>query len=139
MSNSNSNDNAEKKPNNFNVVQSSPTTAPAKSFNPNKKGSIVCVRGEYAGATFEIGENGLTIGRDPRTCNLVLSQNTDVISRTHCKVTYNPLDNSYTIYDYSSTGTFVNLNRRLVANQPSKFTSGTEFYLANQNNVFRLN
>lgn len=53
---------------------------------------IYGIKGEYAGAEAAVG-NGIVIGRDPAACQLVL--NKDKVSRRHCKIAYNPANNTY--------------------------------------------
>ena len=50
---------------------------------------LVGVKGMWAGAQFinNTGE-GLVVGRDPKQCNIIISQNANSISRKHCVVKY---------------------------------------------------
>ena len=95
---------------------------------------IYGIKGEYAGAEAAVG-NGIVIGRDPAACQLVL--NKDKVSRRHCKIAYNPANNTYVVTDYSSNGTYIS-GKAMQKNQPTEIPAGTMIQLGKDGDIFRL-
>ena len=95
---------------------------------------IYGIKGEYAGAEAAVG-NGIVIGRDPAACQLVL--NKDKVSRRHCKIAYNPANNTYVVTDYSSNGTYI-AGKAMQKNQPTEIPAGTMIQLGKDGDIFRL-
>ena len=68
-------------------------------------GKMVCEKGAVSGKAIEIPQAGLTIGRDPAQCNLVIPD--DHVSKVHCVIT--PSNQGLVVEDKQLTnGTFVN-------------------------------
>lgn len=103
-------------------------------------GHIVGVRGMYNGVSFDISDNeAIVIGRDPRVAQIVIGEGAQNVSRQHCIVTYSVRDNSFNIKDTSKNGTFSVANRtKLPHGVFTKVPSGTEIYLGDKSNTFRL-
>ena len=101
-------------------------------------GAIEGITGDYKGATINLkpGEK-IMIGRDPQSCNIVLSSEKKDISRTHCSVKYDPYTDSFKVIDMSSNGTFVN-GQRLIKDQEMQLKAGTVISLGSGENQFRL-
>jgi len=95
---------------------------------------IYGIKGEYAGAEAAVGD-GIVIGRDPAACQLVL--NKDKVSRRHCKIAYNPANNTYVVTDYSSNGTYIS-GKAMQKNQPTEIPAGTMIQLGKDGDIFRL-
>ena len=91
--------------------------------------------GQYANQVFPL--NGqMVFGRNVNACNVLFSDDTKGISRTHCKVEVN--GDSVIITDLgSSYGTFVN-GSKLQPYAPRKLNVGDTFYLGDKNNLFSL-
>ena len=51
-----------------------------------KKSYLICTKGIFAGQTFEIADNTMTIGRDKNSCTFVFPEETPGISSNHCSV-----------------------------------------------------
>lgn len=93
-------------------------------------GSLVCTRGAFAGARFDLaGSSAVVIGRSPRESQIVLPQAEAQISRKHALVSYSSMDNCYYITDYSRNGTYLSGGVRAPAGQPCRVTRGTSLYL----------
>ncbi|MCD7774513.1 MAG: FHA domain-containing protein [Clostridiales bacterium] len=103
-------------------------------------GKITCTVGMYKGATFDIMDNEeIIIGRDPRAAQIVIGEGAQNVSRQHCKITYNASDNTYSVMDTSKNGTLSNATRqKLPHNVYTKVPTGTEIYLGDRSNMFRL-
>ena len=101
-------------------------------------GAIEGLSGDYKGASINLkpGEK-LLIGRDPQSCNIVISSEKKDISRTHCSVKYDPYTDSFKVIDMSSNGTFVN-GQRLIKDQEMQFRAGTVLSLGSGENQFKL-
>jgi len=96
--------------------------------------SLVCTKGQYAGANITIN-GSLSIGRDPKRCQLVIS-NANGISSMHCEIRAGA--NGITLTDMGSTnGTFVG-GRKLSANETVTLNNGDSFYLADGGNEFKI-
>ena len=101
-------------------------------------GAIEGLSGDYKGASISLkpGEK-IIIGRDPQSCNIVISSEKKDISRTHCSVKYDPYTDSFKVIDMSSNGTFVN-GQRLIKDQEMQFQAGTVLSLGSGENQFKL-
>ncbi|MCD8021090.1 MAG: FHA domain-containing protein [Clostridiales bacterium] len=91
-----------------------------------KTGTLVGMRGEYAGAQLQIrsGESVL-MGRSKSQCNLIFSN--PKVSRTHCTVTYNSVEDYYLVTNHSSNGTFLANGQLLTPEKPYHLPHGTIF------------
>lgn len=79
-------------------------------------GGLICTLGIYQGYIVRIKpEQRVFIGRSGSTADIVI--NLPMVSRIHCEITYHENSREYTIIDYSSNGTFINGNTRLVPKQ----------------------
>lgn len=111
----------------------------ANNETTNSKPRLMCVAGEYVGAEFEIGPNEmLVIGRDPLRCNIVLAESNEKVSRKHCAISYNSEKDVYLVNDFSSNGTFVAANRKLMNGVETELSHGTQLIIGNSKNVFML-
>lgn len=91
--------------------------------------------GQYANQVFPLSDTML-FGRNAGSCNVLFSDETKGISRTHCKVENTP--NGVTITDLgSSYGTFVN-GVKLQPYAPRMLNVGDTFYLGDKSNLFSL-
>lgn len=102
-----------------------------------KSGECKGICGEYMGQSIRIqpGEE-IVLGRDPQYCMLIF-QNPKV-SRRHCAIRYDAVNNYYQVIDYSSGGTMLPGGVML---QTSKYTSllpGTVISIADGSEVFML-
>jgi len=92
-------------------------------YQQNTQGPVLVGKsGEFAGSRIPVG-SGIVIGRDPSSCNLVLS--TQGVSRTHVRVTWN--GGLFVVTDLRSTnGVYVSGSR---INAPVPLAAGTSFRL----------
>lgn len=99
-------------------------------------GTLTCVGGEYVNFSFPI-KNGetLAIGKDPKSCSVVITQDNQYVSGIHCLVRY--IDGKYEILDRSKNG--VKIGGSQITPQVWVYVQrGTIFSLANSNNNFRI-
>ncbi|MCL2663086.1 MAG: trypsin-like peptidase domain-containing protein [Oscillospiraceae bacterium] len=97
---------------------------------------LICTRGHFAGTTFPIN-GSLSIGRDPKRCQVVFPGETRGISSLHCQLRQQ--GSSVTLIDSGSTyGTFLPGGRKLNANESVTLNSGDSFYLADTKNEFKV-
>lgn len=118
------------------------TTAP-KTYGTNNQArgnpSILCISGQFAGKTYIIPPQGITIGRDVNLCDITYPETTKGISRIHCKVQFNPESQMFVLHDLGSTyGTFLENGNKVTQEQPIALRSGEGFYLAARTNLFRV-
>ena len=100
--------------------------------------SIVGLSGACAGQQFPITSEGLVIGRDPASCNVVL--NSAMLSRRHARISLGSSPDSIVLEDLGSTnGTFVFSGSgwtRITA--PTALTILKKFRLGDQNIEFEV-
>lgn len=110
-------------------------SAPQMGYMPMQRRTVLaCIQGDYAGSTIEIPPEGLMIGRDPTTANLIMSGGD--VSRRHCFVTQNPAG-GLTVTDYSSVGTFVD-GKKLENGVRTNLYSGQKLFVASKYQVFEV-
>jgi hypothetical protein len=95
--------------------------------------SLVCVKGPYVGQEFPIPAQGLVIGRDSASANIVV--NSDLVSRSHVKVSAEP-DGRIIIEDLGSTnGTYLG-NKKLAGR--TAVANGQSFSVGGEDIVFSV-
>lgn len=100
---------------------------------------LVGINGPLAGMIYQISNNGLVIGRDSISCQVVIPASQTKVSRVHCYVTFNPMSGMFVINDRNSThGTFLANGSRISYAQPVALKSGDRFYLATPDNTFEV-
>lgn len=100
--------------------------------------AITGIMGSYKGYTFPLEpDETVVIGRDATVASIVLTSNTEKISRRHCTVRFNSQKMKYEIVDFSMNGVFVN-GARIDPNKPCELPRGTEIFLESQANGFKL-
>ncbi len=88
------------------------------------------------GMNFCVEKKGLKIGQAP-DCVICYSADATEISREHCKLFYQ--NGKLMLVDLgSASGTFINANVRLNANEPTVLNSGDTFYLGDEKNLFTV-
>lgn len=104
------------------------------------KAMIVGISGMYQGASFDVSDGKpVTFGRDPAVCNIVFDQFEAMISRVHCIVAFDGMNNSYRLRDISKNGVFIgNINNRVSPGADQTLRRGTVICLGSANNVFKL-
>ena len=101
---------------------------------------LIGVAGRYAGQAYLIGPQGLMMGRDQSACDFVFDASANGISRTHCKIQYNPQTGMFVLYDLgSSYGTFLANGARVPQGQPMALRPGDQFSLADRGCAFMVN
>lgn len=122
------------------VPEPEPPKKPERYQAMGPTGKITGVNGMYRGASFTVSDNEeIVIGRDPRVAQIVIGEGAQNVSRQHCRVSYSASDNTYGVMDMSKNGTFSAANRtRLPSKVFTKVPVGTEIYLGDRNNMFRL-
>lgn len=102
----------------------------------DQKGSMTCVGGEYVNFTFPLNNGDiLTIGKDPKSCAIVITQNNQYVSSVHCSVKF--ISGRYEIFDGSKNGVKIN-GSAIPKQQWVAIAAGSVFSLANTNNLFRV-
>ena len=100
---------------------------------------LVGISGPLAGRTYQVGQNGLSIGRDSIACQVVVPSSQANVSRVHCYVTFNSASGMFVVNDRNSThGTFTADGRKISNAQPMALKSGDRFYLAVPENMFEV-
>lgn len=120
-------------------VQPSPPPAFEPYVPPRQSGSrlgVTCLSGPLRGQTYNVGPNGVIIGRD-HDCGIRFASDAPGISRHHCSLRYQQGGLSLTDLN-SAYGTFLADGRRLPAQYPTQMAAGTRFYLANTDYLFQI-
>jgi hypothetical protein len=127
--------------------QASPQPAPPASVlapppaavHPAGKPSLRGITGQYAGASIELAAGPSTLGRDPRSANLVFPPETDSVSKRHCTVSWDAARRTFVLQDHGSTnGTFLSTGERLSSHQPRDLRPGDRFYIGDLRNQFEV-
>lgn len=105
----------------------------------NRAAALEGMSGMYMGQKFTMkdGEK-FVIGRDGTMCHIVISSNSEKVSRKHCSVKYIAAENCYEVTDYSLNGTILENGSYLPKETPTKVKRGTEILVGDKNNQFRL-
>jgi len=108
----------------------------------SKVGALIGEDGIYSGSIMKIPTyTDFVIGRDPDECDLVISSDCKNVSRVHCSVAFDQMNNYYVIKDTSSNGTIVKTlggEKTLIKHQTLKAHSGSVIYIGDDSNSFRL-
>lgn len=100
-------------------------------------GSLVCIQGSYLGTQiYFCPEKEILVGRDGETADLIV--NLPLVSRNHCSIRYCLTEKQYEITDFSSNGTFVQDNRRLLPYEKYILPPGCELCFGDKGTVYRL-
>jgi hypothetical protein len=114
-------------------------TAPVSSGVASKP-VLYALEGHFRGNVLELTEEPLTIGRDPRTCQLVFPANMTDIGRKHCVLRFDKRVHTFLLEDCGSTnGTFLRAGERIAPGHPQPLQPGDRFYLSNPMNTFEVN
>lgn len=100
--------------------------------------SIIGISGEFAGQKITLGMESISIGRDAKSCQVVL-MNDPKISRCHCSIRYDGMRGMFALTDLSSThGTFLNGNDKLEPKVPVYIADGTVFSVGDGDTSFKV-
>ncbi|HWP97262.1 MAG TPA: trypsin-like peptidase domain-containing protein [Syntrophomonadaceae bacterium] len=118
-------------------VDSSPvTTAAQRQTKP--RAVLKGVSGQFAGQEVDFSTGSVSIGRDPRLCQVVFPQTETDISRKHCTIRFDAGSKTFTLEDSSSNGTFLSSNEKLETGRPYTLKSGDRFYVSDPKQVFTV-
>ena len=93
--------------------------------------------GDNAGTTVDIPlDRGLVVGRTRNYAQVIFEQD-EFISKKHCEVYYDSIEDALYVTDYSTNGTWVN-GYRLNRNQVYAVEKGSMVVLANQKCSFKV-
>lgn len=108
----------------------------------SKGGALVGKSGVYRGCIIRLGRySDITIGRDPALCDVVISTKCSKISRVHCTVSYDLVNNHYVIKDVSANGTTIvsaDNDKTMIKGQTMKAYSKSLICLGDNTNSFEL-
>lgn len=121
-------------------VDSVPPTAPAPgSYQGKRIGTVTCVAGNHSGAAFPIRDNeSFVIGTDPSRCSIVISGDSQYVSRTHCTVKYSVAGDNYVVTDHSTNGTYTLGGQRIPKDTPRSMNIGDAIYLGDESNIYKF-
>ncbi len=95
------------------------------------------VSGEYLGLRLDLGARPIVIGRDPKSANLVLINET--VSNLHCAVSYDPPRGVFVLQDLgSANGTHLSTGQRIAPNSLLDIAPGTQFSVGDLSNRFQV-
>lgn len=114
---------------------------PVKGDGGGKGGTPVLVgaNGPLAGMVYPVGADGVLIGRDNLSCQVVIPSAYAAVGKAHCHVTYNTASGMFVLNDRGSTnGTFLENGTRVNYAQSVALKSGDRFYLATPDVMFEV-
>lgn len=119
------------------VQYSPPASDSRKESGEDKQGALIGLNGVYKNAVIPIlsGET-IVIGRSVSQCNLIL-QNSSV-SRVHCYVRYDRLNNEYLIKDVSQYGVYDEQGDLIARNIEVHLKPGRQFSIGKGEDAFKL-
>lgn len=110
-----------------------------KNLNRVIKSRLYAISGPLEGKVIEFEGEPITIGRDPRFCKLVFSQDYLEIGRKHCTISYNSEEKNFQLEDNGSeNGTFLGNGERVNSSKKKYLKSGDSFYLSNSEYLFEV-
>lgn len=105
--------------------------------NKLRRGKLVCLSGDFEGASFPIQHNDIIkVGRSPSEANIIIEDNR--ASALHCTIKYDAEKNIYFVTDYSTNGTFMSSGRRLQPRTSTPLAVGAVIYIIDKANSFKL-
>lgn len=103
------------------------------------EGKLVFTSGSCAGYEVPVRSGArIVIGKDPSKCSIVIDKSYSKVSRAHCSVEYDSMQDIYIVTDLSTNGTTVVGGAKLQSGSPSYLQRGTVINLAGTDNTFRL-
>ena len=126
------------------VTSAEPSVIPVVSEKPviptasvvTAMGKVQCTKGVAVGQGFQLPQNRkVIVGKSPQKANLVV--NDQRVSNIHCSIRYNPENNTYSVIDHSTNGTYVN-GVKLQKNVLMVYPAGTVLCLADGSNEITL-
>jgi len=100
---------------------------------------LFCLSGDFSGRRFRIGEQPLSLGRDPTQCSLVFRTDAAEISRKHCSLSYHKGKGIFLLLDHgSSNGTYLRDGRRLEPHKVYELRPGDRFFLSGNRHEFEV-
>ena len=113
-----------------------PPPPPPPAPGTGSRMGVTCLSGPMRGQTYQVGPNGMIIGRD-HDCAIRYPSNQPGISRHHCSLRWQGGVLMLTDLD-SSHGTYMADGRKLPPQYPTQVAAGTRFYLANTSNLLQI-
>lgn len=115
-------------------VSPSPVMQPQTQIPPVQ---ILFISGEHSGMKVNLNDGeSVTIGRDPAKCNIVVSSKS--ISRLHCTISFDRIENKYLLHDTSSNGIFLPDGTMLLKGYRHLVPRGTTLILDREKNTILL-
>ncbi|MBO5373354.1 MAG: FHA domain-containing protein [Lachnospiraceae bacterium] len=111
---------------------------PLQTVGAQPRGVMVGLTGMYAGAEIPFTDgNYIKLGR--AADNHLMFENERRVSRNHCSIKWDSERGKYTIYDYSSSGTYVNGSEDCIPqNLEIDIMPGSVIAIGDAKNTFRL-
>lgn len=121
----------------YNIIEEKSRQEP-RDIPETPRGVMVGLAGAYKGAKIPMADGEfIKLGR--KNTNHLVFEGQPRVSREHCKIKWDARDGKYIIYDYSSTGSFINGSHEcLPQNLNMPLEPGTVVALGDDTNVFRL-
>ncbi len=91
-----------------------------------------------AGAEIPLDEKEVVIGRETKTCNFVIMNASNHISRQHLIAKYDLSKKQFVIRDLSSNGTFLLNGTKIPRGVDYPLSPDTHFYIGKREHVFTM-
>ena len=118
------------------AAESRPTLPPRGS---GVGARLSAVSGALAGATIDLDEHPVVIGRSSELSHLVFPPDTHGVSKRHCSVRYDPQRKVVMLEDEgSSYGTFLESGERLTPGVPRVVEGHARFYVGERQQLFEV-
>jgi len=103
------------------------------------KGSISIVSGSCKGFSIPVSDGEtVVIGKDPQQCAVIIDKKYTGVSRRHCEISFDSMEDAYLVKDCSQNGTFMENGTRLANGIVQRLPRNTIISLAKTENIIRL-
>jgi hypothetical protein len=131
-------------------VRGSPYVMPSHSSSPvlpsqtrpaftNGSPRLRGISGTHAGMEFPLSYDIITMGRDPRSSQIVFKESDNLVSKRHCTVRLDRQAGGVILEDCGSTnGTFLENGERLRSGESRTLSPNGRFYVGSRNNMFQV-
>ena len=121
------------------IISGGMNAYPASEGMPMAKGTISIVSGSCKGFSIPISDGEtVVIGKDPTQCAIVIDKKHTAVSRRHCEIGFDSLEEVFLVKDCSANGTFLENGTRLANGIVQRLPRGTMITLAKTENILKL-
>lgn len=112
---------------------------PRQTYSDASAPRLRGIAGTHAGMEFPLSREAITLGRDPRSAQIVFKPTDNLVSKRHCTIRFDRQAGGVILEDCGSmNGTFLENGERLRSGESRVLSSNGRFYLGSRNNMFQV-